>query len=112
MLLLQAHTGAVRSVAYSPDGKLLATGGDDTVVRLWDLATGRLRKKGPAPLAWVRALAFTPAGQRLAPAGWGDAVWVWGGRGWWGEPTLRRHAGGAWSLAWSPDDSALAVGAG
>ena len=39
MLTLVGHTAAVRCVAYSPDGGLLASGGDDGAVRVWDLAS-------------------------------------------------------------------------
>ena len=40
-MVLTGHTGAVPAVALSPDGKLLATGGADKLVKLWDLATGK-----------------------------------------------------------------------
>ena len=37
---LQGHTEYVRSVAFSPDGRQLATGSDDLTARVWDLSTG------------------------------------------------------------------------
>ena len=38
---LTGHTDSVLSVAFSPDGKLLASGSDDNTVRIWDMATGQ-----------------------------------------------------------------------
>ena len=47
--ILTGHTDAVNSVAFSPDGKTLASGSDDDTVRLWDVATGRQIGQPPAP---------------------------------------------------------------
>jgi WD40 repeat protein len=57
------------SLALSPDGKTLATG-EDGVVRLWDLATGKETRSFAYPdLFWVRWLTFSPDGKRLAVLG-------------------------------------------
>src|SRR5262249_6123384 len=59
-------TGRIKAVAFSPDGKTLASGGRDGAIRLFDVATGKeracLREKSWA----VEALAFSPDGKTLA----------------------------------------------
>ena len=61
------HTGTVYSVAFSPDGKILATGSRDRTVRLWDTATHR---QIGTPLTGhtrgVTSVAFSPDGKTLA----------------------------------------------
>jgi WD40 repeat protein len=70
------HSGAVYALAFSPDGKLLASGGSYGTVRLWAVADGRLRHAFDAHNHYVVAVDFTPDGKLLASVD-EDGVRLW-----------------------------------
>jgi serine/threonine protein kinase len=73
LLTLKGQKGAAISVAFSPDGKRLATVGSPDELKVWDAATGRelLTLKGHTGSVW--RLAFSPDGKRLASTGRSEA---------------------------------------
>jgi WD40 repeat protein len=78
LLVTATGEGGVNSVAFSPDGKTLASGGWDDTVRLWDVQTGKQLRKIDAHKAMVAHVAFSPDGKVLASRGGLDgAVRLW-----------------------------------
>ena len=77
LLRVLADGPEVWSLAFSPDGALLASGSQDGVVRLWDPAGGQLIRKLTGHSAPVMSLAFSPDGQRLASGSWDQTAMLW-----------------------------------
>lgn len=71
------HQGAVRCVAFSPDGKLIASGGDDNTVRLWDASTGKEVRCLKGHKETVCGLAFTPDGKTLLSTDQRNVIFFW-----------------------------------
>ncbi len=103
---------AVRSVAFSPDGATLASGGDDNEIHFWDVASGA-EQGDPLQIhtAAVTGLAFSPDGAILASSSDDTTIVLWdvAAHALVGQP-LVGHTGRVLSVAFSPDGKKLASG--
>jgi WD40 repeat protein/serine/threonine protein kinase len=106
------HPSAVLSVAFSPNGRWIAAGGQDGVVKVWDAATGREVHSFRAHQHNVWGLAFSPDGRRVGTASDGS-VKVWDAETGQERFTLSNEPKAqAWSVAFSPDGRWVAAGIG
>ena len=110
----RGHKDVINAVAFSPSGKLLASGSNDGTFRLWEVSQRRKNAVvkqhliNGLPMA-VKAVVFSPDERRLATAG--EHVKVWSVRTMKEIVTLR-HSKPIWALAFSSDGRYLAVGEG
>ncbi|MEM6455338.1 MAG: pentapeptide repeat-containing protein [Acidobacteriota bacterium] len=104
------HRGAVNSVAWHPAGQLVASGGTDGVVLIWDATSGAVLRRLTGHRGEISALAWDPRGRRLASGAYDRTINVWnvdtGAR----LHTLEGHINWVRALAWDPRGFRLASG--
>ena len=105
------HSDAVGSVAFSPDGLMLASGSKDKTVQIWDLATGKSIRTFPGDSSTVWSVAFDSSGTKLATGTGFWRVMLWDLKTGQGIRTLD-HTASVWSVALSPDGQLVASGSG
>ncbi len=103
------HRGILTSVAWSPDGKFLATGSADGTAKIWPASGGHELLTLRGHQSGVTSLSWSPDGRRLATASLDGTAKVWQTAGGRQQFTLNEHDSCITSVAWSPDGKRLAT---
>jgi small GTP-binding protein len=97
-------------IAWSPDGRMLASGSNDSIIRLWDGQTGKLLHTLEGHKESVYCVAWSPDGRMLASGSKDFTICLWDGQTGKLLHTLEGLVGIIYNIAWSPDGRMLASG--
>ena len=109
---LDGHTDPVYAIAWSPDGKTLATAGFDNTVRLWDAATRKEIKKYEGHTKLVLAVAIAPDGKHILSGSQDNTAKIWDVPTSGPVKTFAGHPAALEALAVKPDGKQFAAAAG
>jgi WD40 repeat protein/serine/threonine protein kinase len=104
------HGYRVTSLAFGPDSKTVAIACVDSIVRLYDVATGRLRALLKGHTKPVLSVTFTSDGKSIVTLSRDDTIKVWNADADDGSITFKGHLGPVYAVAYAPDSLTLATG--
>ena len=96
------------SVAFSRDGKMLASGSKDATIKLWDVTTGKEQATLKGHMDWVTSVAFSPNSKTLASGSRDRTIKLWNVATGKEQASLKGHTNVVFSVAFSPDGKTLA----
>jgi WD40 repeat protein len=105
------HISYVWSVAFSPDGKTIASASDDKTIKLWDASTGRLITTLEGHTDYILSVAFSPDGKTIASGSRDKTIRLWSTSGVF-ITSLNGHTSSINNVVFSPDGKTLASGSG
>ncbi|TRU21283.1 MAG: protein kinase [Microcystis aeruginosa Ma_MB_S_20031200_S102] len=105
---LTGHSDSVLSVAYSPDGRYLASGSGDNTIKIWEVATGKELHTLAGHSSGVYSVVYSPDGRYLASGGGDNTIKIWEVATGKALRTLTGHSSRSLSVAYSPDSRYLA----
>lgn len=104
------HTDTITTVAFSPDGKTLASGSLNRKIILWDIATGQPTKTLFGHTSYIYAVTYTPDGSFLISGGGDKTIRFWNSKTGEQTRTFEGHDASVTALAISPNGKVLASG--
>ena len=107
---LRGHTGCIGRIAWSPDGKLLASPSQDKMIRLWDIGTGECLFMLGCRESTAVSVAFDPKGTILASGGYDNTVKLWEVASGFSLRTFEGHQGDIRSVTFDPAGLLVASG--
>jgi WD40 repeat protein len=103
----QGHQGTIWTIDFSPDGKTIVSGGEDKMVKLWDIESGKLLHTMNGHSLTIWNIKFSPDGSKIASGSFDETLKIWESQSGDLLHTLTGHSQAIVSLAFSPDNTLL-----
>ncbi|MDM8566395.1 ADP-ribosylation factor-like protein [Candidatus Halobeggiatoa sp. HSG11] len=108
--VLRGHTDEITRIAWSPNGRYLASPSSDKTIRIWGRKSGECIFVLEGHQYGIIEVAWSPDGHSLASASVDQTIRIWNTKTWETKAVFEGHKASVFSVAWSPDGSKLASG--